>query len=207
MSGDSATFNIKSLSDPRLTEAIRARDPEAIRLVVTTYLDHILHAAQGAGLSDERAEDITQDTFTTFIEKAPTFEGRSHVRTFVFGILYRKLMQEHRHTQKRQMHDDIDEVVESRFSNGKWTQPPERIDLNVHRGEVRDQIEDCLETVPERQRMAFVLKEIEGFTTDEACKVLEVTRTNLGALLSRSRNRLRECLEGKGLRGSQDASL
>ena len=46
--------------------------------------------------------------------------------------------------------------------------------------------------------MAFVLREIEGLATPEICKILEVTRTNLGVMLYRVRNRLRECLEAKG---------
>jgi RNA polymerase sigma-70 factor (ECF subfamily) len=50
--------------------------------------------------------------------------------------------------------------------------------------------------------MAFVLREVEGLDTDEVCKILEVTRTNLGVLFHRVRNRLRECLEAKGIEGT-----
>ena len=42
-------------------------------------------------------------------------------------------------------------------------------------------------------------EEAEGMDTQEICKILEVTRTNLGVLLHRVRNRLRECLEAKGI--------
>ena len=55
--------------------------------------------------------------------------------------------------------------------------------------------------------MTFILREVEGFGTDEICNILEVTRTNLGVLLYRVRNRLRECLEAKGVKGSRDAQL
>ena len=65
--------------------------------------------------------------------------------------------------------------------------------------EVRQGIDGCLDRVPTNQRMAFVLREIEGMDTKEICKILEVTRTNLGVLLHRVRNRLRECLEAKGI--------
>lgn len=50
--------------------------------------------------------------------------------------------------------------------------------------------------------MAFVLREIEGLDTDEICKILDVSRTNLGVVFFRARNRLRECLEEKGVRGT-----
>ncbi len=66
---------------------------------------------------------------------------------------------------------------------------------------VSDFLEDCLQAVPTQQRMAFVLREVESFATDEICKILEVTPTNLGVLLYRVRNTLREYLEKKGVKG------
>ena len=96
--------------------------------------------------------------------------------------------------------DDIDEVFEQRFDDaGSWTRPPRPVDAEVYDAEVRQGIDDCLDQVPTQQRMAFVLREVEGMDTQEICKILEVTRTNLGVLLHRVRNRLRECLEAKGI--------
>ena len=51
--------------------------------------------------------------------------------------------------------------------------------------------------------MAFILREAEDLGTGEICKILAVTRTNLGVLLYRGRNRLRECLETKGVSDAQ----
>ncbi len=79
--------------------------------------------------------------------------------------------------------------------------PPRPADGHVWDMQVRDGIEGCLEKVPSQQRLAFTLREVQGLATEEICKILEVTRTNLGVLLYRVRNRLRECLEAKGIRG------
>ena len=62
-------------------------------------------------------------------------------------------------------------------------------------------VQACLEEAPTQRRMAFVLREVEGFATPEICKILGVTRTNLGVLLYGVRNRLRERLEARGLKG------
>ncbi len=78
-----------------------------------------------------------------------------------------------------------------------WRNPPQPIAL--YGAELRRFIEECLESLPTPQRMAFVLREIEEMETPEICKILEVSRTNLGVLLYRGRNRLRECLEAKGV--------
>ncbi len=73
--------------DPDFAAQVRAGNRTAIQTVVETYLAQILRAARGAGLDPQQAEDVTQSTFTTFIEVAPRFEGRSSVRTWLFGIL------------------------------------------------------------------------------------------------------------------------
>ncbi len=188
------------VDDPGFAARIRERDAEALQEVVRAYLPQVLRAARGAGLPPQLAEDVAQDTFVTFIETAPRFEGRSHVRTWLFGILYKKIAAARRNLRRDNEMDDIEEVFEQRFdSAGSWTRPPRPVDAEVYDAEVRQGIDGCLDRVPTNQRMAFVLREIEGMDTEEICKVLEVTRTNVGVLLHRVRNRLRECLEAKGI--------
>ena len=186
---------------PNLPSRLRAGDPEALRTVVTEYLAQILRAARGAGLDPETAEEVTQRTFTTFLETTSRFEGRSSVRTWLFGILYRKI-QEHRREQARdERHLEIDEEFESRFSEaGRWIRPPRTADAEMSDKEVRQQISSCLASAPTRQRAAFVLREIEGFSTPEICEILGINRNHLGVALHRVRNRLRSCLETQGLR-------
>lgn len=198
----------RAFEDPRFPELIRARNADALREVVQTYLPQVVRTGRGAGLSRSQAEDLAQDTMTTFLETATRFEGRSHVRTWIFGILYRKLAEARRGFAKDQRFDDIDDVFEARFdTRGSWSRPPEPTDAAQVRQEVRREIGDCVEAAPERQRLAFHLREVEQLTTEEICKILEVSSTNLGVMLFRMRNRLRECLEAKGFVGSVDADV
>ena len=194
-------LDIGDRDPPGLAKAIRERDPETISEVVRAYLPQILRAAAGAGLEGQLAEDVAQSTFLTFLETAHRFEGRSRVRTWLFGILYRKTAEARRKAGREQATEDLDAIFEQRFdANGSWIQPPRPVDSELYASEVRREIDGCLETVPARQRMAFVLREVEELGTEEICKILDVTRTNLGVILHRARTRLRECLEAKGLR-------
>ena len=144
---------------------------------------------------------MTQATFVTFIEVAPRFEGRSHVRTFLFGILYKKIAEARRKAKREQQTDPIEDVMESRFkADGSWQRAPRVADLQLHDAEIRQAIDGCLERASTQQRLAFALREVLGFTTEEICNILDVSRTNLGVLLYRARNRLRECLEAKSVR-------
>ena len=189
-----------SIDDPQFANRIRAADPEALRAVVTSYLGQIHRAARSAGLDPERAEEVAQATFTTFIEKAKSFEGRSHVRTWLFGILYHKIRETRRQLQQERQMDEIDESFEKRFdAKGSWVRPPQPVDVQLYASEIREHFEDCLETAPTQQRMAFVLREVDGLSSDEICNILDISSTNLGVIIYRVRNHLRECLEAKGV--------
>jgi len=190
-----------AFADPGFVARIQSRDEQALRAVVRAYLNQIFRAARGAGLNTEQAEDVTQNTFVTFIETAHRFEGRSHVRTWLFGILYRKIAEERRQAQREGRTDDILEIMEQRFkTDGYWLRPPREANLDLEDAEIRQLIEDCLQTTSTQQRLAFVMREVEGVESKEICNALDVSVTNLGVLLYRVRNRLRECLEKWGVK-------
>jgi len=151
------------------------------------------------GFAEQDAEDLVQDVFTTFLEKLEIFEGRSQLRTWLFGILHRKALERRRASIKDDRMDLIDEVFESRFDgNGKWTRPPADLERLLLSKEIGEIIRGCMNGLPVNQREAFVLREIEGLDTGEICKILDVSVTNFGVLMHRARARLRECLETKG---------
>lgn len=168
----------------------------------------LLRAARASGLSADRAEDVVQETMLTFIARAHDFDGRARVRTWMYGILLKKVAHAQAATHRADATEQIDDVVEARFNTtGQWVRPPRGPDARADTQRVRTWLAECLEQLPERRRLAFVLKEVEGLETDEVCKILEVMPNNLGVLLFRARNGLRECLEAKGLRGRDDADL
>lgn len=184
---------------PALLDRLRQRDPEALAEAVGDHARPLFRAARALGFAEPEAEDLVQDVFTTFIERLDGFEGRSHLRTWLFGILHRKALERRRASAMDDRMDSIDEVFESRFdAKGNWARPPadlERLFLSKELGEL---IRGCMEGLPTNQREAFVLREVEGFETGEICKILEVSVTNFGVLIHRARARLRECLESKG---------
>lgn len=186
-------------------DRVRHGDREAMRLAVRAYLPQVLRAARSAGLDRAEAEEVTQRTFTTFLEKAERFEGRSSVRTWLFGILYRKIFERRRERARDKRLEELDEAFASRFdASGRWIRPPHPTpDAALAAKETRRQISECLDQVPARQKASFLLREVEGFSTAEIGEILGITQTNVGVTLHRVRNRLRECLEAHGLRGTE----
>lgn len=186
----------KDFSGSDTVARIQGRDAVLIESLVHAYTRHLYNACLGMGFDPHAAGELAQDVWITFYEKAPGFEGRSHVRTWLFGILHNKALERRR----QRSHLDLDEIterqVDERFDGaGSWRSPPVSPEQFVLALETEKLLERCLDNLSENQRMAFVLKEVEEFTSKDICNVLGVTLTNLGALLFRARNRLRECIE------------
>lgn len=180
-------------------ERLRRRDPDALAEAVHDHARPLIRAARALGFAEQDAEDLVQDVFTTFLEKLETFEGRSQLRTWLFGILHRKAMERRRASIKDDRMDPIDEVFESRFdADGNWTRPPADLERLLLSKEIGELIRGCMDGLPVNQREVFVLREVEGLDTGEICKILEVSVTNFGVLMHRARARLRECLETRG---------
>ena len=193
---------------PEWTTGLQRMDPAIVAEVIHECVPALLRTAQAAGLSMDRAEDVVQDTMVVFLRRAHEFDGRARVSTWIHGILLRKIQEERRIIHRDDDREDIDAVMEARFDHeGSWVRPPCGPGDDLARSEVQRLVRACLEDVPDRQRVAFTLREVEGFETDEICKILDVSANNLGVLLFRARNRLRECLESRGVEGSGDAVL
>lgn len=192
-----------NVAEPELLERLKKRDDDAWESVVDTYLPQLLRAGRGMGFSGDESRDLAQSVFVALMEGIDRFERRSQLRTFLFGIFYNKVSERLREKQRAEKSDPIDDVIESRFDrSGKWRQPPLDIEAQILGRETRQMVYDCLETLPAAQRIAFHLREIEEITRPEICKKMAVSATNLGVLLFRARNRLRECIEKKGIKGA-----
>jgi RNA polymerase sigma-70 factor, ECF subfamily len=188
--------------------AIRRHEPEALEAVVRQCLPSLLRTARAAGLTRERAEDAVQESLMVFVKRAAEFDGRAKASTWIHGILMRKIWEARRGQQMDSGHEDIEAAMNRRFDErGRWAQPPHGPVEALARGELHGHLNACLEALPDRQRIAFSLREVEGFDTAEICNILAVTANNLGVLLYRARNGLRECLESKGYEGSSDVAV
>lgn len=186
-----------NLSSEEFLTNLRVKDPDAIEFLVHSYTGSIYKAALGLGFDSSTAEELVQSVWVAFYDAVPGFKGRSHIRTFIFGILYNKAS-ELRRDQKHFDKDPIEEVVDSRFTlDGHWIRPPVDPEQFLITTQSLNLINKCIDGLPLGQRMAFCLREIDEQDSDDVCNILSISVTNLGVLLYRARNRLRECIDGK----------
>lgn len=192
----------------RLTELLRTRDPATLDAVVRENMDILFRAASAAGYSSDDSADLVQETLLVFVRRCAEYDGRASTRTWLFGILINKMRERRRVSFRESSFDAIDEVVENRFdASGSWSKPPEAPDSYAATRQAIDWLESCLAKLPEQRRIAFFLNEVEQLSYGEICTILDVSSNNLGVLMFRARNALRECLEAKGLHGSADVDM
>lgn len=190
-----------SYSSEDLLIAFREQHWSVIENVIRDYSGILLRGALSLGFRGQNADDLVQNVWVTFFEKLPDFKGNSQLKTFLFGILINKSRELRREKIKFEQNDPIDSVMESRFNaNGFWLKPPEEPSKIMEVAQSMEQIYDCIEKLPLTQRAAFCMWEIDENETNEICKILDVSVTNLGVILFRAKNKLRECIELKSKR-------
>ncbi len=189
-----STYNFSS---NEFLERLKARDHKAFNSLVKVYTEQLYRTSLGLGFNRNDSQELTQIVWTTFYEILSNFKGKSHIRTFLFGILYNKAS-EFRREQKKYNGAEIEDIVNERFDDkGNWTKPPIDPEKFLLGAESLEIIEKCLDSLPLKLKLVFALKEIEEKRNPEICKILNVTYTNLGVLIYRAKNRLRECIERK----------
>jgi RNA polymerase sigma-70 factor (TIGR02943 family) len=171
---------------------------------VDEYGDYLYNFAFGRVFSKEIAEDLLQETFVSALRSAAGFRGESSELTWLVAILKRKIIDHYRRqsSKKETPASDFEMPFQKDGAfKGHWImeRAPKMIsgvlDDPLHRKEFRSILEDCLSHLPERWKAVFILRVMEEISTDEVCKELDCTASNLWVMLHRARLKLRECIE------------
>jgi RNA polymerase sigma-70 factor (ECF subfamily) len=132
------------------------------------------------------AEDAVQDAFLKVYRGIARFRGGSSFSTWVYRILVNVCYDRLRSRRRRQ-------IVERPISAGLALAPAGETDHPL-----RLSIEAALGRLEERERAAFLLCEVEGFSHREAGEILEVSEGSSRALLFKARRHLQEQLRAGG---------
>ena len=148
------------------------------------------------------AEDAVSETLLAALEKPEAFSGQSQLRTWLVGVLKHKLVDQlRRHTREASLTtaDDEADLDEQLFAaDGHWRQaPPDWGDPEhtLRERQFMEVLEACVKHLPGVQGRVFMMREWLELDTEEICKALAITSTNLWVLLHRARLRLRGCLQ------------
>jgi RNA polymerase sigma-70 factor (ECF subfamily) len=198
-----------------LLERLRAGDEAAFDELVRMWTPSLLRLARMYVPSQAVAEEVVQETWLGVLNGLDRFEGRSSLKTWVFRILVNRARtrgeREHRtipfaSLAAREADEGDSAVDPDRFINdaragqpGAWATPPRRWETDPERallsGETLELAREAIATLPEAQRTVITLRDLEGWTAEEARNALEISETNQRVLLHRARSKVRAALE------------
>ena len=203
-----------SSDDDVLVDALRRGDEAAFAQLVAELNGPLTRLALAHVPSRAVAEDVVGDTWLGVIRGIDDFEGRSSLRTWIFQILLNNARTRGKREKRtlpfsslwRRDPESRDEpaVDPSRFEGrrgeypGHWARPPvewgspeERLATEA----ARDVMLGAIANLPARQREVLTLRDILGYSAEEARNALDLSETNQRVLLHRARSKVRAALE------------
>jgi RNA polymerase sigma-70 factor (ECF subfamily) len=186
------------LNDCELVDHLRAGDSTAFEQVVRSLGGRLLAVAHRYLRSEDDCHDVVQDTFVSAFRSVRQFAGKSSLATWLHRILVNHCLMKLR-TQSRRHEVSIEDFLPKFDETGHHTRDirPWRpvADNLLEQKEIRVQVRECIQQLPDDYRTVLVLRDIEQFDTDETARMLKTTPGAVKTRLHRARQALRTLLE------------
>ncbi|MDQ4052060.1 MAG: sigma-70 family RNA polymerase sigma factor [Actinomycetota bacterium] len=197
------------LNEDELIAALRGGDEAVFSRLVSEWSRSMLTLARNFVSTEASAEEVVQETWLAVIKGLDRFEGRSALRTWVYGILVNTAksrgVKEHRTLPWSSIAGEdagpgLDPALFQSAGEaypGHWRTAPAAwpdavaVEGSVLAGEVRGQLRTAVDALPDRQRLVLTLRDILGHSSDEVCQILEISQANQRVLLHRARTAVR----------------
>jgi len=178
-------------------EALKRKDKTAFTKLVDQNSDHIYRLALKMVGNEQDAEDVLQETFIKALNNIENFEGRAKLSTWLYRIAVNESLMLIRKRNNTNGHIDADFETDQGDHLPRqivdWCCLPEKELLSM---DARKQLNEAIARLSNANRTAFLLRDVEGFSTRETAKVLDLSESAVKIRLMRARMQLREELTG-----------
>lgn len=178
-----------------LVRAAKAGDISAFEQLVRRYDRNIFRIAQHITQNREDAEDVVQDAFLKAFENLSQFQEQSKFYTWLVRIAVNEALMRLRRRRPDRM-VSLDEEIKTDEDTmprevADWSPNPEQL---YSQAELRDILTRTIQGLPGSFRTVFVLRDVEGLSTEETAEALELSIPAVKSRLLRARLQLRERL-------------
>ena len=201
-----------SPDDSALVLQLRARDESAFMMLVERLQPALIRLARMYVPSQAVAEEVAQETWLGVLQGIDRFEGRSSLRTWIFricaNIAKTRGQREGRSTPFATLAgDDLDapSLPEALFQGpdgahpnhwsslpADWSSLPQE---HLEGSDLRRVIGAAIETLPPLQAQVIRLRDVLGWSSEEARNALDLSETNQRVLLHRARAKVRAAVQ------------
>ena len=183
-------------TDTELVEQTRAGDRGAFDELVERHARKIFRTARHITKTDQDAEDVLQDAFLKAYTRLAQFQGDAQFYTWLTRIAVNESLMRlrKRRNSKTVSLDEQLETDDSQISREVPSEGPTP-EQTYTQEETRRIVEDAVDSLAEGYRAVFVLRDVEGFSTEETGEMLDLSISAIKSRLLRARLQLREKLK------------
>ncbi len=185
----------ETLTQPISLEALRAGSRSEFARLVEQYYTPIYRLALKMLANEQDAEDVLQNTFLKAMQHLKDFEGRSSLSTWLYRIAANEALMLLRRKRPETSIDAEPQEEEADLPRPElfsdWCCLPEQELLST---ESKTQLDFAIQKLPEKLRIVFILRDMEGLSIKETGEALNLTETAIKTRLLRARLALREIL-------------
>jgi RNA polymerase sigma-70 factor (ECF subfamily) len=191
---------LSALPEEALIRAAANGDHAAFTELVKRYEETVYRFSLKMCRDPARAEEILQDTFINVFRKLRTFDGKSKFSTWLYTIVTNNCLMKRRKRKLDELEDSLEELDtpatdgEGRFLRqvARWDETPADV---VIKHELRHLLDEAILRLPDLYRAVFVLRDVEGKSTEETAEILDISIEATKSRLRRARAFLREHLD------------
>jgi RNA polymerase sigma-70 factor, ECF subfamily len=178
-----------------LVHAAKSGDLEAFSQLVNRYDRNIFRIAQHITHNEEDAQDVVQDAFLKAYQNLEQFQGNSKFYTWLVRIAVNEALMKLR-KRRTDRTVSLDEDVETEEGSmprevADWSPNPEQL---YGQSELGDILKKTIQGLPPGFRTVFVLRDVEGLSTEETAEMLGLSIPAVKSRLLRARLQLRDRL-------------
>jgi len=191
----------KDRPEAALVLAATQGDPEAFEALVLPHLGMLFRVIHRILGNEAESQDALQDALLTIHRELPGFHGTSKFSTWAYRICVNQALMARRKRIRRR-EDAIEDLPPHFGDEGhhmsvdttlEWSEDPEAL-MKVEQEELKARVRAGLDRLSDDQRAVFVLRDLEGWNTDEIARHLGITRELVRQRVHRARMALRTLL-------------
>ncbi|MFT6876249.1 MAG: RNA polymerase sigma-70 factor (ECF subfamily) [Granulosicoccus sp.] len=185
-------------AEQQLVNGLQRDDANCFETLVREYGGRMLNVARRYLHNEDDAHDCVQDAFIQAFQRIQDFEGRSSIGSWLHRIVVNAALMRIRSSKRRR--EDFLEDSQTLFdSNGMRVETEAEITLSIEdvlvSEEIRDKVRHHIDQLPDAVRMLLLLRDIEGYRTDETAQLLGITESSVRTGLHRARKMLKKKIE------------
>ncbi len=191
---------LAAVPDTELVARAQAKDYAAFEQLLDRYEDKIFRLAYRFVRNETEAKEILQDTFLTIWRKLDTFKGDSQFSSWLYRVAANAALMRLR-SQRRHPEVSTEDLPIGYLDNYGQLPPvienwAKRPDEELASDELRRHIQSAVDALPEIYRSVFIIRDVEGLSTEETADVLQISVPTVKTRLHRARIALRDAITG-----------